>query len=76
MEPTQRKKPKGAPVPAPSMRVRFVLLAMFCALVGYTEKAARRKIEEGVWTQGREYRKAPDGRVLVDLEAFERWVSS
>ncbi len=30
----------------------------------------------GVWVEGREYVRAPDNRVLVDLEGYERWVES
>lgn len=43
---------------------------LFCALTGYTEKAVRREIKEGVWLQGRHYRKAPDGRITMDLQAY------
>ena len=53
---------------------RYVTLARFEALTGYTEKAAARKIETGVWLEGHEYRRAPDGRLLIDMEGFERWV--
>lgn len=54
--------------------VRYVTLSVFETLTGYTEKAIRRKIEEGHWLEGREYRRAPDGRILVDLEGYAKWV--
>lgn len=54
--------------------IRYVRLPKFTELSGYTEKAVERKIESGVWTEGKEYRKAPDGHVLVDLQGYERWV--
>jgi hypothetical protein len=44
-------------------------------LTGYTEKAIERKRHEGVWREGREYRRAPDGRILIDLEGYEAWVA-
>ena len=53
---------------------RYVLLPKFEQLTGYTVKACERKIAEGVWLEGREFRRAPDGRILMDLEGFERWV--
>lgn len=53
---------------------RYVLIPKFCDLVGYTDKAVRRKIEEGIWREGHEYRRAPDGHVQIDLEGYERWV--
>ncbi len=54
--------------------VRFVLINKFCDLTGYTDKAVRRKIEEQVWVEGREYRRSPDGRVHIDIEGYERWL--
>jgi hypothetical protein len=56
------------------MPVRYVLIGKFAAETGYTEKAIRKKIEDGVWIQGRHYRKAPDGRIMMDMEEYERWV--
>ena len=53
---------------------RFVRIPLASQLTGYTEKAIRRKIEEGVWLEGREYKRAPDGNLLIDMEAYERWV--
>lgn len=63
----------GAAV-TPFIQLRWMLLPLFCTLTGYSEKAVRRKIEEGVWLQGRHYRKAPDGRITMDLQAYYAWV--
>jgi hypothetical protein len=52
----------------------FVTLVLFASLSGYSVKAMRRKMEEGVWLLGREVVKAPDGRVLVSLQGYARWV--
>jgi hypothetical protein len=52
---------------------RFVTVELAAALIGYSQKAIRRKIEDGVWLEDSEYRRAPDRRILVDLEGFERW---
>jgi len=54
--------------------MRYVLINRFAAQSGYSEKAIRRKIEEGVWVQGRQYRRAPDGRIMIDVEGVEKWV--
>jgi hypothetical protein len=40
---------------------------------GYSEKAIRTKLDKGVWGTGIKF-KAPDGRVLISMEGFERWV--
>lgn len=55
--------------------MRYVLINKFCADTGYSEKAVRRKIEEGVWLENHQYRRAPDGRILIDVEGYEKWVA-
>lgn len=55
---------------------RYVLLPLAAAMTGYTEKAIRKKIEDGVWIEGREFLKAPDGHLFVNVQGFERWVES
>jgi hypothetical protein len=54
--------------------MRYIRIPFFCQQTGWTEKAVRRKIEDGVWIAGREYKKAPDGAILIDVEGYERWV--
>jgi hypothetical protein len=48
-------------------------IPLFCQETGYSEKAVARKIEDGVWVEGREYVRAPDGRLLIDMDGFNRW---
>ena len=52
----------------------LVTIRKAAELTGLTEKAIRRKREEGVWREGREIVVGPDGRLYVDMEAYERWV--
>jgi hypothetical protein len=59
---------------APVVHLEWVLIPAFCALTGYTEKAVRRKIEDGKWIEGRHYRKAPDGHITMNLQAYYAWV--
>ncbi len=56
------------------MSARYIKLQVFETLTGYTPKAIRRKIEEGIWLEGREFKRAPDGHILVDLTGYENWV--
>ena len=59
---------------APSLTpARFVTIELAEKLTGLSQKAIRRKIEEGVWVEGRQYRRR-DGRIFVDIRGFERWV--
>jgi hypothetical protein len=53
---------------------RYVRIATFAKMSGYSEQAVRSKIKEGKWIEDREYRRAPDGSLLVDLVGFEKWV--
>lgn len=53
---------------------RYVRLPLFEQITGYSQKAVRRKIEEGVWLEGKQYRRAPDGRILIDMDGYEKWV--
>ena len=32
------------------------------------------KIEDGIWLEGREFRRAPDGHVLISLKGYQQWV--
>ncbi|MGI9274288.1 MAG: hypothetical protein ACR2PT_05440 [Endozoicomonas sp.] len=43
---------------------------------GYTEKAILNKIDRGVWTQGKMWRKAPDGIRLINRQEYDKWVES
>jgi len=53
---------------------RLVTIALAAMVTGLTEKAIRRKIEEGKWVEKREYRRSPDGGIFIDLPAYYRWV--
>lgn len=55
---------------------RFVTIRLAAALTGYTPGAIETKIARAIWIEGREWRRAPDGRVLIDLRAYEQWVKA
>lgn len=52
----------------------YVTIPVAAAMTGYSPKAIRRKIEAGVWLEGREFRRAPDGHVLISVKGYESWV--
>jgi len=52
----------------------YVTIALASIITGLTEKAIRRKIEEGKWIEGREFRRSPDGGVYVSIEGYSKWV--
>ena len=55
---------------------RYVTIEKFSAESGYTPDAVRSKIKRGDWLEGEVWIKAPDGRILIDKEGFEKWVTS
>jgi len=61
------------PVVVPS---RYVLLSLATLITGYSVKAMERKIERGDWQEGKVWKRAPDGRICIDLVGYEKWVAS
>ena len=55
---------------------RYVLLHLATVLTGYSVKAMQRKIERGDWAEGKVWRRAPDGRVMIDLTGYQKWAES
>ena len=64
-----RETANACPSPAP-----YVTITVASSITGYSAKAIRRKIESGVWLEGREFRRAPDGHVLISLKGYQQWV--
>lgn len=53
---------------------KYTLIPLFASMTGYSVKACQRKIETGVWLEGLHYRRAPDGRLTMNVEEYYRWV--
>ena len=58
------------------MMPRYITIKKFSAETGYTEDAVRSKIKRGDWREGKVFIKAPDQRILIDMEGYERWATS
>ncbi len=54
--------------------INWLTIKRFSELTGYSEKAVRAKIDEGVWLKNHVWCKAPDGRILVSIRGYETWV--
>lgn len=59
---------------APAIHLEWVLIPVFCTMTGYSDKAVRRKIEDGKWIEGIHWKKAPDGHININMPAYYRWV--
>ena len=53
----------------------YVTVKRMASATGYTPKAIQHKIDGGVWVEGREWVKAPDGRRLISIEGYKKWVA-
>jgi hypothetical protein len=54
--------------------ITWVLIKRIVELFGYSDDAIRAKIKKAVWLQGIHWRKAPDGRIFINIEAIQRWI--
>lgn len=52
----------------------YVTVSLFSTISGLTRKAIERKIEDGKWVEGKEYRRSPDGGIFVSIEGFKQWL--
>ena len=75
LAPTNLRRPVSPLAPPPLAEPAvYVTIPLAASLTGYSAKAIRRKIESGVWVEGREIRRAPDGHVLVSMKGYRQWV--
>lgn len=57
------------------MTIRHITVEKLSELTGYTPDAIRSKIKRGDWLEGHVWIKAPDGRILIDVEGYEQWAT-
>lgn len=55
---------------------QYVTVALAATITGLSEKAIRRKMQDGKWLEGREYRKSPDGGIFISIKGYVAWVES
>ena len=72
-------QPAPRPVPTSTTAVHlapapYVTIQLASTITGLTEKAIRRKIEDGKWLDGREYRRSPDGGIFISMKGYQAWV--
>ena len=52
----------------------YVLIPLAAEITGYSRRAIEEKIAKGIWVEGREWIKAPDGHRMVSMSGFKAWV--
>ena len=61
-------------ITSPTQAAPFVTVKLAAAMTGLSDKAIRRKIGDGKWIEGREYRRSPDGSIFISIAGFVNWV--
>ena len=56
--------------------MKHVTIRKFSEETGYSEHAVRSKIQRGEWLEGVLFIRAPDNRILMNLEGYEKWVTT
>lgn len=54
----------------------WVTIKKFSELSGYSEEAARQKIKKNQWQNRLHFKRAPDGRLLINLVEISKWIES
>lgn len=54
--------------------LRYQTIPKFAELSGYTAGTIQSKIWDGIWRDGQDWQRAPDGRILVNVDGYHRWV--
>ncbi len=54
--------------------LKWVTTKKLAELTGYTEGAIKQKISRGQWPEGIMWKKSPDGRRQINVEAYKKWV--
>lgn len=55
------------------LSLKWVTLQVYAVSSGYSEGALRQKMRRGQFIEGKHFRKAPDGRVLVNVDECQNW---
>lgn len=59
---------------APVVNLEWMLIPCFCNFTGYSDKAVRRKLEDGKWLEGKMWKKGSDGHININLQEYYKWV--
>lgn len=60
---------------AEQSHTRYVTVKKAAVMIGITEEAIRKRVQRGVWLEGKEWRRDPLGRIMLDTEALDKWVT-
>lgn len=58
------------------MTAKWVKVSKYCAETGDTPGGVRAKRRSGLWQEGVQWKKAPDGNVWINVEAVQQWIEA
>jgi len=58
----------------PPVRLRFATIELASVMTGYTVSTIKHRIAKGVWPEGKMWKRAINGEIIIDLQAYVRWV--
>ncbi|GAB5380986.1 MAG: hypothetical protein Alis3KO_17700 [Aliiglaciecola sp.] len=53
---------------------KYVTTKKLSEITGYTREAISNKTKKGTWVKDIHFHKAPDGRLMMNLEAIYKWI--
>lgn len=56
--------------------IKWIKISLFAEYTKYTIDAIKAKRSRGVWKDGVITKKAPDGSILINIDAYHKWVES
>lgn len=73
--PTALRRREAANTPMVMVNsARFVTVELAGTITGLGVSAVRKRLERGLWIEGRHWRRAPDSRIYIDMKGIEKWV--
>lgn len=54
--------------------MRYLTVKKFANESGYTQTAIKSNISNGTWVEDGVWKRAPDNRILIDVQGYEDWV--
>ena len=61
---------------AQAAHARYVTVGLAATLTGLSAGAIRKRIERGIWLEGRQFRRARDGRIWIDTKGVQEWIET
>lgn len=60
--------------PAAVATARRARIKVAAVALGLSEGAIRKKLERGIWIEGKHWHRSPDGCIYIDMPAVDRWI--